>query len=449
MKILHCVDHYMPEHMAGTEVYIHTLASLQIRSGHDAAVLIPHFEFYRPGRFQEHYQYDGIDVYEYREPSEPLNRNILSGAEKPAGLINFTEFIRSHQPDVIHFHELTRSIGLGTAHVKAAKSFGAKVILTMHLSIYTCNTNTLIRDNKLCSGNIREFDCSVCCYKTLLKLPAIVANPTAALSVLSDAIGLSRKLPPGRLTTLVSMAPAIRRIKDELRELVEYTDLLVCLTEWYREILIKNGVPAEKIAVIPQALASNAGGPPPIKHSPGGLPLKVAFVGRIQPQKGVDLLIEAAKDFTPLELRVDLYGKEEDSDFYRQCMAALSNSGTVTFQGMLERGTVVSVLAGYDILCLPSTFSEMSSLVIQEAFAAGIPVLASRVYGNMEQVKDGHNGLLFDFRSSKDLKAKLAKLISEPGFLQRLRENVRPPGSFDKVNSAYLQLYTHLEVDIS
>jgi len=109
----------------------------------------------------------------------------------------------------------------------------------------------------------------------------------------------------------------------------------------------------------------------------------------------------------------------------------------------------VSVLAGYDILCLPSTFSEMSSLVIQEAFAAGIPVLASRVYGNMEQVKDGHNGLLFDFRSSKDLKAKLAKLISEPGFLQRLRENVRPPGSFDKVNSAYLQLYTHLEVDIS
>ncbi len=449
MKILHCVDHYMPEHMAGTEVYIHNLASLQKRSGHDAAVLIPHFEFYRPGRFQGHYQYDGIDVYEYREPSEPLNRNILSGIEQPAGLVNFTEFIRSYQPDVVHFHELTRSIGLGTTHVKAAKSFGVKVILTMHLPGYTCNTNTLIRDGKLCSGIIKEYDCSVCSYKTLFKLPATMAYPAAVLSVLSAGMGLTRKLPPGRLTTLVSMPLAVRRIKNELRELTANTDRLVCLTQWYKNILLANGVPEEKIAVIPQALPSNDGVLPRTALGPTRPPLKVAFVGRIQPQKGVDLLIEAAKDFTPGQLMIDLYGKEEETDFYRHCMAAIDNSDTVNFRGQLNRGTVVKALTGYDLLCLPSTFSEMSSLVIQEAFAAGIPVLASRVYGNLEQVKDGQNGLIFDFKSSKDLREKLTRLIAEPHLVQRLKENTRTPGNFSDVNAAYLQLYTQQEIEIS
>lgn len=450
MKIIHCVDHYMPQHMAGTEVYIHTLASLQNLSGHQASVLIPHFEYYRPGRFRGHYRYDGIDVHEYHEPSEPLNRAILSGAEKPAGLANFSEFLQTHRPDVVHFHELTRSIGFGAAHVQAAKRFGGKVILTMHLSGYTCNTNTLIRNNQLCGGEIREFQCSECSCKTLYKLPAFLAYPTTVVSGLSNVLGLTPKLPHGQLKTLLSFPLAIRRIKDELQELVANTDHLVCLTEWYKKILILNGVPSEKITVIPQALAAAGGSGTPNAHNdPGGSPLKVVFIGRIQPQKGVDLLIGAAKGFSAGELIIDLYGQEEDSEYCRRCMAALETVDTVRFLGPLDREAVVDTVSGYDILCLPSTFSEMSSLVIQEAFAAGIPVLASRVYGNIEQIRDGYNGLLFDFKSSRDLRVKLKRLVKEPGLLQKLKANVRPPKHFEAVCSAYLQLYTQTENKIS
>lgn len=442
MKIIHCVDHYMPQHMAGTELYIHKLASLQKLSGHQVAVLTPHFEYYRPGRFQGHYHYDGMDVYEYYEPSEPVNRDILSGAEQPAGLANFTAFLQSHQPDVVHFHELTRNIGLGVAHVKAAKHFGGKVILTMHLSSYTCNTNTLTRNNELCDGEIREFQCSECSIKNRLNLPGPLAYSTVVVSGLSEALGLTRTLPVGKLKTLLSFPLAIRRIKDELQDLVANTDQLVCLTEWYKKILIKNGVPTEKITVIPQALASKESEPRRITHSLAGAPLKVVFLGRIQWQKGVDMLIDAVKDFAPRELLVDLYGKEEDSDFYRECMAALAKTDTVTFRGMLRSEEVVNKLAGYDILCLPSTVSEMSAMVIQEAFAAGIPVLASRIYGNLEQIKDGHNGLIFDFRSTKDLKAKIQKLINDPSLLQEMKKNIQAPATFAGVSSAYMRLYT-------
>jgi glycosyltransferase involved in cell wall biosynthesis len=423
-------------------LYVHTLATLQKLSGDQVSVLIPHFEYYRPGRFQGHYHYDGIDVYEYYEPSEPINRDILSGAGKPAGLANFIEFLQIHQPDVVHFHELTRNIGFGVAHVKAAKHFGGKVILTMHLSSYTCNTNTLIRNNELCDGEIREFQCSECSCKTRLKLPALLAYSTVVVSGLSEALGMTRTLPAGKLKTLLSFPLAIRRIKDELQELVANTDQMVCLTEWYRAVLIKNAVPSEKITVIPQGLAGGGSTTRRADDGPGGPPLKVVFIGRIQPEKGVDLLIEAAKGFSAGELIVDLYGKVEDSEFYRRSMDALATVEAVSFRGQLNREVVVDTLSRYDIVCVPSTVSEMSSLVIQEAFAAGTPVLASRGHGNIEQISDGHNGLLFDFKSSKDLRTKLEILMRTPGLLQKLKANVRPPGSFETIRSAYLQLYT-------
>jgi glycosyltransferase involved in cell wall biosynthesis len=432
----------MPQHMGGTEVYVHTLASLQRQGGHQASVLVPHFEYYLPGQYVECYQYEGIDVYQYLEPSDPLNRQILSGAEEPAGLENFKAFLLAFRPDVVHFHELTRSIGFGVRHVRIARSLGVKVFLTMHLSGYTCNTNTLINHNRLCSGEIREFDCSICCYKTLFHLPDAVAYPAGVISLLSARLGLTRKLPPGKLTTLLGLPLAIQRVRNELQELIANTDRLVSLTEWYKKILITNGVPPDKIMVIPQALTTGHAKTPREKDPSRRLPLKLVFIGRIQPQKGVDLLIEAVRGFTAAEVQVDLYGKEEGTDFYRQCIAALDTLDTATFRGMLRREEVLDTLAEYDMLCLPSTFSEMSPLVIQEAFAAGIPVLASKVYGNAEQVKDGQNGLLFDFKSAASLRAKISELINEPELLPRLKRNVQPPHPFTEVNAAYMQLYT-------
>src|ERR1700712_4900311 len=141
MKIIHCLNQYMPMAMAGTEVYTHTLATMQKLSGHQVAVITPHIDYHRPGQINEHYLYDDIDVYQYLEMADPTDRQIHYGNKYPAGLENFKKLITSLEPYVIHFHELNRSIGFTTEHVKIAKQYGAKVILTAHLSSYTCNTN--------------------------------------------------------------------------------------------------------------------------------------------------------------------------------------------------------------------------------------------------------------------------------------------------------------------
>src|ERR1044072_6232027 len=103
----------MPMQIGGTEVYTHTLATLQKAAGHEVAVITPHFEYYSPGQCKDHYVYDGIDVYQYMETSSPKDREIVFGKKDPLGLVNFEERLKLLQPDVVHFHELIRSTGFG------------------------------------------------------------------------------------------------------------------------------------------------------------------------------------------------------------------------------------------------------------------------------------------------------------------------------------------------
>ena len=98
----------------------------------------------------------------------------------------------------------------------------------------------------------------------------------------------------------------------------------------------------------------------------------------------------------------------------------------------------------YHALCLCSTFSEMSPLVIQEAFAAGIPVIASHVYGNAEQIQHGVNGLLFKFNNVQSLHEQIQLCIDNPVLLDGLRHNIKPPKSFSNVAAAYKDLYSSL-----
>ena len=434
----------MPIAFAGTEVYTHTLATMQKCAGHDVAVVIPHIEYYRPGQICEHYVYEGLDVYQYMESGDPTDRQIHYGIKKPAGLENFRQLMVKMNPDIIHFHELNRSIGLTTEHVKIAKQQGAKVLLTIHLSFYTCNTNVLVRDGKICKGIIRERTCSICTLKTLHKIPSIVAEPLTVLSTFSGVARFSSILKPGKATTLLRTPAAIKRVKSELKVLSEYLDKFVLYGKWYERILLENGIPGNKITIVPAALVATKKAKVLKITKPPQLPIRLVFIGRIQPQKGIHLIIEALRDFSADEIQIDFYGKQEETDYYTQCIKDTKDIKCITWMGLIERDAVLNTLTRYDILCLASTFSEMSPLVIQEAFAAGIPVIASKVYGNMEQVQDRHNGILFEFNSSKSLKEKMGELIENPGLIQQMKDNVVSPPGFELVNECYLQLYSSL-----
>jgi glycosyltransferase involved in cell wall biosynthesis len=86
----------------------------------------------------------------------------------------------------------------------------------------------------------------------------------------------------------------------------------------------------------------------------------------------------------------------------------------------------------------------MSPLIIQESFSVGVPIIASKVYGNMEQIQHGINGLLFEFNNSIDLKKQILRCIHEPKLVNSMSSNIKQPRSFESVAEDYLKLYNRV-----
>ena len=89
--------------------------------------------------------------------------------------------------------------------------------------------------------------------------------------------------------------------------------------------------------------------------------------------------------------------------------------------GPVEHDCVADAFGSIDVLAVPSIWPENSPLVIQEAFLAGVPVVASRIGGIPEVVANGVNGLLFQPGDADDLARCLSRLVSEPGLLDASR----------------------------
>ncbi len=107
MKILQVLNHFLPQQTAGTEVYTWALSKQLQQQGITVQVVIPHYGKNEPAD----YVYDGLAVHQYAEPSV-VDRSLIMGFRAPDGLNNFVAYLKSEQPDLVHFHELAGSNGI-------------------------------------------------------------------------------------------------------------------------------------------------------------------------------------------------------------------------------------------------------------------------------------------------------------------------------------------------
>ena len=437
MKILHCINHFLPDHIAGTEVYILALIKSLYALGVQSVVMIPNYG----KEVDDVYEVEGFKVLQYAEPSV-IDRALQMGKRMPEGLKNFKHLVSIEVPDIIHFHELAGSNGFSLEHVKLAKASGYKTMMTFHLARYTCKTGTLVYKKQIpCDGVIREKQCSECWYqhKGVTGWKAAVLNKSSALmhKFNADVTDL-----PFTISTAIGFPFLITKLRDDFNSLIENCDHLVAISKWYMEVLLKNTVHSHKFSYIGQALPSQVSRIGATKKSPL---LRFVYIGRISHFKGIIHLLKSIKN---LDAELDIYGDTGEVEYIRECKTFSEGMQNVSWKGRVQTTDVVNVLSGYEVLCLPSVVCEMAPLVIQEAFAAGIPVLASDVYGNAEQVSDGHNGWLFKFNDQQDLRIKLKMLIENPWLIDSAKKNIPPVKKFDAVGSEYMKLYNKVMTTI-
>jgi glycosyltransferase involved in cell wall biosynthesis len=176
-------------------------------------------------------------------------------------------------------------------------------------------------------------------------------------------------------------------------------------------------------------------------------PLRIAYIGQIIPIKGVHTLLLAylsAGLTTDAELVI--YGDPSKSPKYFNWLQekASDQKAAVQFKGAFSHHQLGEVLSEIDLLVVPSLWHENNPRVIQEGFAAKIPVIASDVGGISEFVEPESNGLLFERGNVEDLSKQLERIVKEPDLLEKLRAGIRPVKSIEEEISEFVRIYEML-----
>lgn len=163
--------------------------------------------------------------------------------------------------------------------------------------------------------------------------------------------------------------------------------------------------------------------PAPKQRKPPDSPgLRLGYLGQLAPHKGVGILIEALRYLPGAPVRVYVYGDPRAHAGYADELKRLAgDDARIVFRGAYRHEQVYDLLAELDAIVVPSVWYENAPFVIQEAQAAHVPVLASRLGGMRELVTDEADGLLFSPGDARDLARQLRRLLDEPTLLERLR----------------------------
>lgn len=438
MRIAFVLNHFLPQQTAGTEIYVWKLSRELMAVGVEVQVFIPNYL----SEISESYVYDGITVVKYAEPSKP-DRALIMGKKRSKGIEFFTKEILNYDPSIVHFHEIAGSNGISVSHLEAIKSLSIKVIYTMHLATATCKTGNLMYcQSTVCDGIISIKKCSYCALQKRLNNAPIAATINT-VSMLLYRLGINPNVVDHSLGTLLGYPRQIADVKDRLKRIENACDVLVPITQWYKNILLNNNVADEKITLVLQALPTQYTSTLPAKPL-AALPLKLIFIGRINHLKGVDMLLDVVKTFSPQQLQLSIYGATDDEAFLSKCVEQTKQFEHIQWKGKLQQEEVLPTIATHHALILPSIFSEMSPLVIQEAFAAGVPVIGSNVSGIAEQVKDNINGRLFLYKDKQSLKEVLAHIVDNMQLINEYRSNIPGVRTFNVIGEEVLKIYQSL-----
>jgi glycosyltransferase involved in cell wall biosynthesis len=284
----------------------------------------------------------------------------------------------SNDIDVAHFHNTFPLISPSAYY--AVRRAGIPVVQTLHNFRLICAGATLSRKGLVCES----------CIERRSLLPGI-------------AHACYRNSRPA--TAALSTMLAVHRAAGTYQRQV---DTYIALSDFARSKFIEGGLPGDRVVVKPNFVSPDPGA----GESQGGYAL---FVGRLAEEKGLGTLASAWRTVAGLPLRVVGDGPLNDTAWPEG----------VTWLGAVARERVMALMQKATVLILPSTCYENAPLTIIEAFACGLPVIASNIGSLPEFVTHGRTGLLFRPGDPEDLARQMRRVLDHPEELRAMRANAR------------------------
>lgn len=438
MNILMLAGWYYPDSMGGTEKYVHDLGTDLQESGLEITVATPASD-----EAEKSYVHDGLQVYRY-----PVSLN-SSGLTKDQNseIQNFKIFqnwIKNKKPDVAHIHSFTR--GCGLPHAQYLKSLSIPIVITVHVPGVNCARGTMMRWGRTpCDGEMREYRCTACCLQQR-GLPLAMAWTVAATPRLISA-GMNTIQSP--ISTAMRMRQLIITRSKGVRLFLDLADRVVVVSEWLYDTLKLNGVSPSKLLVCKHGLKKNKN---EVRQKLPTLPdfkgVRVGYVGRFNPVKGVDILVEVIKGLSPdIPIQLHMYGvanDEEEKAYLARLKGKIGNDNRFVFGGELTNENRQTVLSNLDIIAVPSVWFETGPFVILEAFDAGLPIIGSNLGAIPELVQHQVNGILIKAGDKNAWAQALRQICLNPLEIKRLASKIPPVKSSEEVSREMLELYKEI-----
>jgi glycosyltransferase involved in cell wall biosynthesis len=160
--------------------------------------------------------------------------------------------------------------------------------------------------------------------------------------------------------------------------------------------------------------------------------LEILAIGTLHEVKGQSVLVDAVKELAArgVPVRARFVGEGSDRTMLTERIAAAGLDGRVELLGTRTRGEIAELLASADVLVAPSVPTRSGKregipVVLMEAMSSGLPVVASRLSGIPEIVRDGENGRLFPPGDATALADALGELATDGGLRDRLGQAAR------------------------
>ncbi|MFD5858828.1 glycosyltransferase [Streptomyces chartreusis] len=322
-----------------------------------------------------------VELFE-RRSDDIADRSLLGKAAlpflvpwNPAVRTELAARLRAERPDVVHVHNVFPL--LSPAVLAACADAGVPAVATLHNYTQVCPPGTLQRDGRPCTE----------CVGSAAPLPAV-------------RHGCYRDSRLATVPLAVSMSVNRRRWWSGVER-------FLCISAAQRDVLVRAGMPAERLVV-----KHNFVPDPDDRRSGAGE--HVLYLGRLAEAKGVRLLMTAWDELAaaggvgvplviagtgPLEQEVTAWAAGRDD---------------VRYAGLYDTAECRKAVARSVAVVAPSTWLEAFGLVVVEAMAAGVPVVAAGHGAFVELVEDGVTGLLHRPGESESLASCIRRIAAGP-----------------------------------
>jgi len=404
MKVVHVIHRFPPFYMAGSEIYTYNLTE----------ELSKYIDVYVFTRYENPFEppYSYIDEVFGKVKVRRINRPFREYTFRDKYIdINverlFREYMDQVKPDIVHIQHLSH---LSTNIIDLVKDeYGIPILFTLHDFWMLCFRGQLTDPlfNR-CTGPSPER--CLRCARFFFKNTVDIVD--------------------------------IDYYRRHMNRILGRVDLFLSPSKFLMNMFIRHGIPKNKIVYSRYGFRKDLIKYKDRKHSSGSI-IRFGFIGRIVPTKGVHILLKAFNRMRNKNARLLVFG------YYGNLLSYLKRYANerVYFMGGFHNREIDKILDQIDVLVVPSIWYENSPLVIQEAFLAGIPVIASNIGGMAELVKDRINGFTFKVGDIDDLAEKMDYIADNPEILNDIRPSRDSVRSIEDDAKSTLEIYRKLVGD--